>query len=198
MTISELQIQLDISSGNELEVLKQYAYNTSYGGYLFVDSYNGQCYLFDEHGHLDDISKVKSIDYGVFYDYIFPESIIIPNSVESIGRWAFGYCTSLKSIVISDSVKNIGDDAFYSCTSLESIIIPDSVESIGRWAFEDCTSLKSIIILDSVKHIGKWAFYNCTFLKEVIFKGRTTDQVKEMDNYPWGITDTSVIKYQMS
>ena len=193
MTFNELQIQLDISSGNEIEVLKQHTYKTSHG-YLFVDSYNGQCYLFNEHGHLNDISKVKSIDYGVFYDCTSLESMVIPDSVKSIKNWAFGYCTSLKSIVIPDSVKSIGDDAFYSCTSLESIIIPDSVESIGKWAFERCTSLESITIPDSVKSIGDDAFYSCTSLNEVIFKGKTIDQVKTMNDYPWGIKDISIIK----
>ena len=177
MTISELQIQLDISTENATKVLKQYAHKISYGfyGYLFVDSDDGQCYLFDEHGHLDDISNVKCIQ-----DY------------------AFWYCKSLKSIIIPDSAKSIRDRAFYYCTSLESITIPDSVESIGDWAFYNCTSLENIIIPDSVKSIEKCTFEHCTSLKKVIFKGKKMDQIKAMTNYPWGITDISIIKYQMS
>ena len=170
MTFNELQIQLDISSGNEIEVLKQHTYKTSHG-YLFVDSYNGQCYLFNEHGHLNDISKVKSIDYGVFYDCTSLKSIVIPDSVKSIRNWAFGYCTFLKSIIIPSSVKSIGDHVFYYCTSLKSIVIPDSVNSIGEYAFVNCKSLN-----------------------EVIFKGKTIDQVKTMNDYPWGIKDISIIK----
>ena len=171
MTISELQIQLDISLRNELEVLKQYAYYKTRYGYLFVDSSDGQCYLFSMSGKLNDIRKVKSI-----------------------GDYAFGSCTSLSSIIIPSSVKCIGDSAFCSCTSLESITIPDSVKNIRDYAFYHCTSLKSIITPDSVKSIGKRAFYSCTALNEVIFKRKTIGQVKAMANYPWGIKNRSIIK----
>ena len=198
MTISELQIQLDISSGDELKVLKQLAHKTSYGGYLFVDSYDGQCYLLDKHGKLDDISKVKRIENHAFENCISFKSIIIPDSIISIGNGAFYYCTSLKSIVISDSVKSIGNDAFIGCTSLKSITIPNAVESVGEWAFVSCTSLESIIIPDSVESIGEWAFGDCTSLKEIIFKGKKMDQIKAIVDYPWGIKDISIIKYQMS
>ena len=170
MTISELHIQLDISSGNESDVLSKHANETSYG-YIFVDSSNGRCHLFDEHGRQDDISWVKSIGECVFYD-----------------------CVSLESIAIPDSVKSIGDSAFDSCTSLKSIIIPNSVKSIGNGTFYNCASLKSIIIPSSVKSIGNYAFASCSSLREVIFKGKTMDQVEAMNKYPWGIKGTRIIK----
>ena len=193
MTIDELQVQLDISSGNELTILKQYAHKID-NGYLFVDSDNGQCYLFNKRGHLDDIRKVKSIEDNAFEDCISLERIVIPNSVKSIRYGAFYYCTSLKNVVIPNSVKSIGDGAFNNCTSLNSIMIPDSVKSIGNSAFWNCKSLNSIIIPDSVKSIGGHAFTYCKSLKEIIFKGKTIYQVKTMWYYPWDIEDISVIK----
>lgn len=44
-------------------------------------------------------------------------------------------CTSLTSVTIPDSVTSIGRYAFAWCTSLTSVTIPDSVTSIGRYAF---------------------------------------------------------------
>ncbi len=105
------------------------------------------------------------------YDYSFLTKITSvvfeKNSVcESIGNYAFYNCTSLTSVTIPNSVTSIGEYAFYS-TLLTSIIIPNSVTSIGSSAFEDCTSLTSITIPDSVTSIGDRAFYDCESLKEV-------------------------------
>ena len=77
---------------------------------------------------------------------------------------------------------------------MKSIEIPESVEYIGDGAFQDCTSLMSIKIPESVKIIGTWAFYNCPSLEEIIFKGKTINQVKAMDHYPWGIENDSIIR----
>ena len=51
---------------------------------------------------------------------------------------AFSYCTGLTSIVIPDSVTSIGDKAFQYCSGLTSIVIPDSVTTIGDGAFGNC------------------------------------------------------------
>ena len=96
----------------------------------------------------------------------------IPDSVTTIGEWAFYYCTSLTSVTIPDSVTRIGDYAFLYCTSLTSITIPDSVTTIGNYTFCGCTSLTSVTIPDSVTTIGVRAFSRCYSLKE--FKGKFT------------------------
>ena len=72
----------------------------------------------------------------------------IPNSVTSIGGYAFGYCSSLTSVTIGNSVTSIGEFAFCNCSSLTSITIPDSVTSIGYNAFDYCSSLTSVYISD--------------------------------------------------
>ena len=71
-------------------------------------------------------------------------SFVIPDSVTSIGSYAFAWCGSLTSITIPDSVTSIGDDAFFGCGSLTSITIPDSVTSIGSYAFNGCSSLTRV------------------------------------------------------
>ena len=75
-------------------------------------------------------------------------ALTIPDSVTSIGNYAFYDCTSLTSVTIPDSVTSIGNYAFYDCTSLTSVTIPDSVTSIGNIAFYGCTSLTSVNITD--------------------------------------------------
>ena len=98
---------------------------------------------------------------------ILDNSYTIPDSVTSIGEFAFDFCTSLTSITIPDSVTSIGYAAFNSCTSLASVTIPDSVTSIGSYAFESCSNLASITIPDSVTSMGNYAFESCTSLTSV-------------------------------
>jgi len=74
----------------------------------------------------------------------------IPNSVTSIGDYAFYDCASLTSVIIGSGVTSIGAGAFYGCTSLTSVIIGSGVTSIGDYAFYDCASLTSIGFLGLV------------------------------------------------
>ena len=141
---------------------------------IWVDE-NNTAYSSDSYGVLFNKDKTTLIQT--------PGSIsgnyTIPNSVTSIGDWAFFYRTSLTSVTIPDSVTSIGDYAFDSCTSLGSVTIPDSVTSIGNYAFDSCTSLTSVTIPDSVTTIGHSAFESCTRLTSVTIP----DSVTSIGNY---------------
>ena len=91
-------------------------------------------------------------------------SINIPNSVTTIGKSAFGYCDSLTKINIPNSVTTIGKGAFERCNSLTSINIPNGVTTIGKSAFWWCNSLTNINIPNSVTTIGELAFFMCKLL----------------------------------
>lgn len=105
-------------------------------------------------------------------------SIVIPDSVTTLGSNAFSDCSDIVSITLPDSITTIGGVAFYGCTSLESIIIPDSVTSIGRNAFAHCVSLTSIDIPDSVTSTGEFAFNGCHNLVSITLPDsiRTIDE----------------------
>ena len=101
-------------------------------------------------------------------------SVTIPDSVTNIGEWAFSGCSSLTSVTIPDSVTSIGDSAFYNCSSLTSVTIPDGVTSIEGSAFSGCSSLTSVTIPDSVTSIGESAFFDCSSLTSVTIPDSVT------------------------
>ena len=118
--------------------------------------------------------------------------LVIPDSVTSIGSWAFSDCTGLTSLTIGKGVTSIGDYAFYWCRGLTSVTIPDSVTSIGEQAFCDCAGLRSVTIPDSVTSIGREAFDDCTLLISVTIPENVTSIGKYAFSSCTGLTSVSV------
>ena len=128
-------------------------------------------------------NSVTSIGEYAFYACHPLTSITIPNSVMSIGDYAFQYCSSLTSINIPNSVTSIGRGAFDACHPLTSITIPNSVTSIGDYAFSGCYSLTSITIPNSVTSIGHSAFSGCSSLTSMVVEsGNSTYDSRENCN----------------
>ena len=119
---------------------------------------------------------------------------------------AFSTCTSLTSIVIPNSVVSIGDGAFSRCSSLSNIVIPKSVICLNGNPFSDwegmleCLSptfiyvddvlfnkdkskiisfrnqkIESYIIPNSVTDIGNSAFSFCRSLTNIVIPNSVTD-----------------------
>ena len=144
-----------------------------YGCTSLTGIWVGKCnpnYSNDENGVLYNKEKTRLIQCpgGLSGTYA------IPDSVTSIGDYAFYGCSSLTSIIIPDSVTSIGNRAFYGCSSLTSITIPNGVTSIGYRAFSGCSSLTSITIPNSVTSIGDDAFSGCSSLTSITIPNGVT------------------------
>ena len=72
--------------------------------------------------------------------------LMIPNTVTTIGDYAFECCFNLASVNIPNSVTSIGSNAFQNCSGLTSVTIPDSVTFIGENAFSACSGLTNVIV----------------------------------------------------
>lgn len=111
-------------------------------------------------------------EYAFFYCTNLT-GIDIPDSVTEIDRYAFSCCGNLTSVTIPDSVTTIGMDAFAE-TGITSIDIPDSVTTIGDLAFRDCKNLTSIEIPNGVTTIDSRAFFNCDNLTGITIPDSVT------------------------
>ena len=95
-----------------------------------------------------DLSEVNlSILFeNVFYENKKIEKIILPNTLTTIGQYAFYDCTSLQTVTFEKGsrLKTIEESAFEDCTELTSIEIPASVETIEDSAFKGCSKLATV------------------------------------------------------
>lgn len=109
-------------------------------------------------------NSVSSIEVDAFGYCDKLETITLPSSLTTIGKYAFRECRSLKSISIPNSVISIGSYAFYCCENMESATLSNSMTRIENSLFWDCKSLKNISGFNNVEYIGSWAFYNTPWL----------------------------------
>ena len=119
-------------------------------------------------------NSVTSIGSYAFYNCTRLNSIIIPNSVTKIGQAAFRNCKRLQSVKIPNSVVSVGQDAFSGCSGLTSITISNSLTSISGSVFASCSSLTSVTIPNSVTTIEGAAFINCGSLTSVTIPNTVT------------------------
>lgn len=137
---------------------------------------------------LDDGTYAVSIGTAFSEEKIEIPATYEGKAVTQIASEGFQNANRLVSIVIPDSVTSVGEDAFDGCNNLRTATIPtcaiasipqkrlESVNitsgtSIADYAFSSCWSLASITISDSVTSIGKFAFSGCRGLDTIRFEG---------------------------
>ena len=142
-----------------------------------VNAYNGANGTSEiETTYLENEIPAKAF-YLKYFDF---NTIILPNSITSLGDYAFYYCLGLKSINLPSSVKKIGNHAFEYCTSLSgSLILPESLKTIGDYAFYYCYGFNGTLsIPTSVNEIGEYAFYLCSNLKGELVLPDSINEIK--------------------
>jgi hypothetical protein len=107
---------------------------------------------------------VKEIETEAFFYYAGLESIILPDTIETIGVNAFYGCDEVTNLKLSANLKKIGNGAFYGCAGLTAIDLPDGLTSVGDEAFCSMSLLESINFPDSVTSLGFDMFYGCESL----------------------------------
>lgn len=93
----------------------------------------------------DGVLFDKNQDTLILYPQGKSGSYAVPNSVTTIGEYAFQQCVNLTSVMIPNGVTAINSEAFYG-SSLTSVSIPASLISIADGTFYNCLSVTAFTV----------------------------------------------------
>lgn len=82
----------------------------------------------------------------------------------------------LKTLILKDTVTSIGDNAFSNCSSLSgTLVIPDSVTSLGSNCFAYCSSLTKIELGSGITKLSSSEFFGCSSVTELVLSEGLTE-----------------------
>ena len=138
--------------------------------------------------------SIKVIESGCFSEFSVLQSIIIPNSVDSLGSKVFMNCKNLESVTFGSGMTKVEEYSFMGCTKLKTIVFgksissifdyafsntsisdvfefPNNVINIGNHSFEN-TNISALVLHQDIQQIGEYAFSSKS-LSCVFYKGKT-------------------------
>ena len=141
--------------------------------YTLVNTYGIDCER-DYETPVDVSPSCPSFVLNTYPELSAGKHLIIPGSIQVIGRGAFTNCRQLETVYMLDGVTSIRAEAFYLCDNLLSCHIPNTVVSIDEGAFCACHKLTTITIPDGVTVIGSETFYGCDRLTTITIPNSVT------------------------
>ena len=123
-------------------------------------------------------ASVKTIGTKAFYDNSHLTELIVPDTVQTIGQYAFGGCDGLQSITLPfiGSGRTTKQNFSYVFADYWQERFPDSLKTVtitgGKLcssAFEDCYNIETIVLPAQDTAIPYRCFYGCSSLKRLIF-----------------------------
>lgn len=120
-------------------------------------------------GSIEMPSRMAFIDEYAFYGCESLNRVVMPDTLDRIGRGCFSYCAELESIDIPNGLRAIPMETFHEC-SLEVVNFGDDVEVIDTIAFAGC-SLEVLLFPPSLRVVRNYAFasYGDAGIDQVIF-----------------------------
>jgi hypothetical protein len=144
---------------------------------------------FNELQYFTGLTNIGDEARHAFFNCKGLTSIVIPNSVTSIGKLAFYGCEGLKTISLPGHV-NLGNNVFYSCNNLEKINISDitawcstdkcdwivaSDSYPGYKLFVNNVEINELTIPNTISSIGEESFMFCGSITSVVIPNSVTE-----------------------
>ncbi len=123
--------------------------------------------------HNDSAFHVVAVAARAFQASKELTSVTLPESVTTLGNYAFNQCTALTTVHLPEGLTEVPNYTFYFCTSLTSVNIPDGITRVGRSAFSYCTALSNVTLPATCTELGGSAFLDCGLTKFEVPQGVT-------------------------
>ena len=186
-----LTITYDTSNGNYVVGIPGKQFESSSGqekgevtikSNIQIDSRSYQCVgIADFCFYKTKIRKVLIPDtlqyignYAFYGCTLLNEIDLTGTNINSIGSYAFASCSNLATVLnIASESFSLGEFCFFSCSNLIEINI-GGANLIPNYAFANCEALETLTLPNNVQSINETSFYNLPSLKEIIVKDQST------------------------
>lgn len=132
-------------------------------GILYIGSYAFCLYDTDRSIELTeddyDANKIPAMNTSV-------TSVVIPEGVEDVQKYAFYNCSGLTEVTLPSTVKFVREYSFYHDAKLTKVNGMEKVQVIGAHAFHGCELLGAVDLTECYS-LGASAFEGCKALTEV-------------------------------
>lgn len=142
----------------------------------------GNCYIEDNVavGFCDEFEPELVIPDGIvairdnaFAKYYGLVSVHFPDTLTTIGCWAFYKCSSLRKIVLPQNVQKLLGDGYVStfqeCKQLiEADLSQTQIKVLPQGTFWDCKKLQTVRLPKTLVKIEDGAFWDCTNLSSLV------------------------------
>lgn len=111
---------------------------------------------------------VKSVGASLFCNSTNLESVKLSKTLRTLSPYMFCGCTSLKSVELPYEIEDFTEGLFAECKSLTSIPFRAGIKTLPEGVFDSCSSITSLVIPPSVERIAKGAIVNCESLTTIV------------------------------
>lgn len=179
-------------SGSTLDDLLDEAYESGYTQGLEECSVGSEDLIANLQGDYFIIPEgTTNLRPYALYDSCY-SAITVPDSVEYIGGYAFGYNDCLTHMTIPSSVSGMGEAVFMLCRNLEDVTFENTLSSIPVDCFSSCYSLTGITFPSGVTAINEFGFNYCLGLSGITIPDTITEIKRGAFRYCSGLTEITI------